>query len=73
MGSAFLKRPINTHKLRLGADDFAIFRKYKIPAVLIRLGVKANGGLHRQDFEIMDPTILQTSLGLFTFLVYSLE
>ncbi|MCB0610844.1 MAG: M20/M25/M40 family metallo-hydrolase [Lewinella sp.] len=72
-GSAFLKRPINTHKLRLGADDFAIFRKYKIPAVLIRLGVKANGGLHRQDFEIMDPTILQTSLGLFTFLVYSLE
>ena len=72
-GSLYLGNTIQIHKLRIGSDDFAIFKKYGIPAVLLRVGIKAKSTLHKQDFEILDPTILKTSLGLFTYLVYNLK
>jgi len=72
-GSFYLDKQIREHKLRLGADDFAFFKKYGIPAVLLRVGVEATGKLHTKDFEITDPSVLKTSLGLFTYLVYSMD
>lgn len=72
-GGRFLGNPVKVHNLRFGADDFAFFKKYGIPAVLLRIGVEAAGGLHRQDFAIKDTTVLEKSLGLFAYLVYSLN